>query len=100
MNEFFNWMSSIGIDKEKIILLDHHKAHAWSAFSCSPFDDAIILTADGRGDFKSTTISEGDIRKGIKELDFLTSFLNSFLIFNQHLSCLILLFLFYQNQLL
>ena len=74
MNEFFNWMNSIGIDKEKIILLDHHKAHAWSAFSCSPFDDAIILTADGRGDFKSTTISEGDIRKGIKELDFLTSF--------------------------
>ena len=74
MIEFYDWMKSIGIEKNKIILLDHHKAHAWSAFSCSSFDDALIITADGRGDFKSTTISEGNVKKGVKELDFLTSF--------------------------
>ena len=74
MDEFYDWMDSLGIKRNKIILLDHHKAHAWSAFSCSPFEDSIILTCDGRGDFKSTTISEASSKNGIKEIDFLTSF--------------------------
>tara|TARA_B100000989_G_scaffold297250_1_gene282486 strand:- start:391 stop:2109 length:1719 start_codon:yes stop_codon:yes gene_type:complete len=74
LNEFYEWMESEGIKKNKIILLDHHKAHAWSAFSCSPFKEALIITADGRGDFKSTTVSEANFRTGLKEIDFLTSF--------------------------
>lgn len=72
--EFYDWMDKLGINRNKIILLEHHKAHAWSAFSCSPFENALVVTADGRGDFKSTTISEGSKKYGLKELDFLTSF--------------------------
>jgi len=30
--------------------LDHHLAHALGALSCSPFDDALVLVADGAGD--------------------------------------------------
>ena len=72
--EFYQWIQSLGISKNKIVLLEHHKAHAWSAFACSPFNEAIVITADGRGDFKSTTISEASLTNGIKELDFLSSF--------------------------
>ena len=56
------------------IFLDHHQAHAWSAYSCSPFNDAIILTADGRGDLKSTTISVANKENGVKEIDYLLTF--------------------------
>jgi carbamoyltransferase len=30
--------------------LEHHLCHAYQAFLCSPFDDAAILTIDGRGE--------------------------------------------------
>ena len=72
--DFLNWMESIGIKNNKIIFLDHHQAHAWSAYSCSPFNDAIVLTADGRGDLKSTTISVADREKGVREIDYLLTF--------------------------
>ena len=72
--EFYDWMKECGFEKKKIFLLEHHKAHAWSAFSCSPFSEALVITADGRGDFKSTTISEASISRGVKEIDYLSSF--------------------------
>lgn len=36
----------------------HHEAHRASAFFPSPFEHALVVTADGRGDFKSFTIAE------------------------------------------
>src|SRR4051812_33241812 len=39
--------------------VEHHRAHAASAFLVSPFDEAAILTADGFGDFASTLIAVG-----------------------------------------
>lgn len=42
----------------------HHEAHAASAALLSPFDDGIVLTADGRGDFESTVIWEFDRYSG------------------------------------
>lgn len=35
----------------------HHQAHQANAFVASPYDEALVLTCDGRGDFKSLTIS-------------------------------------------
>jgi carbamoyltransferase len=34
----------------KIIPVGHHISHAYSAFHTSPFDEALILVADGGGD--------------------------------------------------
>jgi len=44
---------------QEIFFCEHHLSHAASAFFPSPFDDAIILTADGVGEWASTTISIG-----------------------------------------
>lgn len=39
--------------------VDHHTAHAASAFFPSPYDEAAILTLDGRGEVASTTYGIG-----------------------------------------
>ena len=38
---------------------DHHLSHAASAFFPSPFDEAVILTADGVGEWATTTVAVG-----------------------------------------
>jgi carbamoyltransferase len=43
--------------------LDHHLSHAASAFLCSPFDEAAILTVDGAGEEASTVWWHGTGRK-------------------------------------
>ena len=40
--------------------VDHHLSHAASAFNCSPFDDAAVLTMDGRGEQATTTYNVGN----------------------------------------
>ncbi len=47
-------------DGKKVITLDHHLCHAASAFYCSPYDRAVILTLDEEGDGRCGTISVGD----------------------------------------
>tara|TARA_Y100001970_G_C14219183_1_gene851575 strand:- start:589 stop:2424 length:1836 start_codon:yes stop_codon:yes gene_type:complete len=44
---------------ENIFFSDHHLSHAASAFFPSPFNEAIILTADGVGEWASTTVAIG-----------------------------------------
>jgi carbamoyltransferase len=39
--------------------VEHHQAHVASAFFVSPFEDAVILSVDGFGDFASTMLAEG-----------------------------------------
>jgi carbamoyltransferase len=39
--------------------VEHHQAHAASAFLVSPFDEAAVLTLDGFGDFASALLAEG-----------------------------------------
>ena len=55
---------------ENIFFSDHHLSHAASAFFPSPFEEAIILTADGVGEWATTTVAIGkgnklDIKKEI-----------------------------------
>ncbi|MDA8841675.1 carbamoyltransferase [Candidatus Pelagibacter bacterium] len=57
-------------DDKKIYFCDHHLSHAASAFFPSPFEEAIVLTADGVGEWATTTVAIGkgrnlDIKKEI-----------------------------------
>jgi carbamoyltransferase len=44
---------------ENIFFSDHHLSHAASAFFPSPFHEAVILTADGVGEWATTTVAVG-----------------------------------------
>ena len=44
---------------ENIFFSDHHLSHAASAFFPSPFQEAVILTADGVGEWATTTVAVG-----------------------------------------
>jgi carbamoyltransferase len=59
---FLDFVKENGLDT-KTIFLDHHECHAFSAFACSPFKKALVLTADGRGDYQSFSISVFDNNK-------------------------------------
>jgi carbamoyltransferase len=39
--------------------VEHHIAHAASAFNCSPFNEAAVMTVDGRGELTTTTYNFG-----------------------------------------
>ena len=45
--------------KENIYFSDHHLSHAASAFYPSPFKEAVIITADGVGEWATTTVAVG-----------------------------------------
>ena len=47
-------------DDSKIFFSDHHLSHAASAFYPSPFEEAIVLTADGVGEWATTTVAIGN----------------------------------------
>ena len=59
-------------DIKKINFSEHHLSHASSAFFSSPYDEAIILTIDGVGEWATTTISLGKYNKIniLKEIHF------------------------------
>ena len=44
---------------KNLFFSDHHLSHAASAFFPSPFDEAVILTADGVGEWATTTVAIG-----------------------------------------
>ena len=57
---------------EKIYFSEHHFSHAASAFYPSPFNEAVILTLDGVGEWATSTIAIGKQNKIsiIKEINF------------------------------
>lgn len=46
--------------KGPVLFTEHHESHAASAFFPSPFRDAAIITADGVGEWATTTIGVGE----------------------------------------
>jgi len=48
---------------EKIKFSEHHMSHAASAFFPSPFEEAIVLTLDGVGEWATTTVGLGKKNK-------------------------------------
>jgi carbamoyltransferase len=58
--------------EERLLFTEHHQSHAASAFFASPFDEAVVLTMDGVGEWATTSLSYGrgnDLRM-LKELHF------------------------------
>ena len=62
----------LGLPPSKILFSEHHLSHASSAFFCSPFEEAAILTVDGVGEWTTASLGVGkgtDIRL-VKEIRF------------------------------
>lgn len=59
------------MDANKLLFAGHHQSHAASAFFPSPFDEAVVLTLDGVGEWTTSSISIGrgnrlELKKEIK----------------------------------
>jgi carbamoyltransferase len=45
--------------KSRLLFCEHHLSHAASAFFPSPFEEALVLTLDGVGEWATTSVSTG-----------------------------------------
>jgi carbamoyltransferase len=64
--------SDSNFNSDKLMFGEHHFSHAASAFYASPFEEAVVLTLDGVGEWATTTVAIG---KGhelniVKEIHF------------------------------
>ncbi|MCI0560147.1 MAG: hypothetical protein MN733_16785, partial [Nitrososphaera sp.] len=53
------WVKQLGCRSEQILCSEHHLSHAAAAFFCSPYESAAIVTADGVGEWVTTSIYRG-----------------------------------------
>ncbi|MEX0752583.1 MAG: carbamoyltransferase [Xanthobacteraceae bacterium] len=44
---------------DRLLFAEHHQSHAASAFFPSPFDEAVVLTMDGVGEWTTTSVAIG-----------------------------------------
>jgi carbamoyltransferase len=51
--------SELGISRNRVLFSEHHLSHAASAFLCSPFRKAAVLTVDGVGEWTTTSYGLG-----------------------------------------
>jgi len=58
--------------RNKLLFAEHHQSHAASAFFPSPFEQAVILTMDGVGEWATTSVAlgSGNRLEMTKELHF------------------------------
>ncbi|MBI4445095.1 MAG: hypothetical protein HY645_04230 [Acidobacteria bacterium] len=49
----------LNLPASKILFSEHHLSHAGSAFFCSPFDEAAVLTIDGVGEWATAAYGVG-----------------------------------------
>jgi carbamoyltransferase len=58
--------------KNRLLFAEHHQSHAASAFFPSPFEEALILTMDGVGEWATTSVSigRGNTLTTLKEIHF------------------------------
>ncbi|MCB0206459.1 MAG: hypothetical protein KDH89_16685, partial [Anaerolineae bacterium] len=74
------WVKSIlqekvGVEADKVLFVEHHLSHAASAFFCSPYEEAAVLTIDGVGEWTTTSLgrAKGSWRDGSMNRIDLTS---------------------------
>ncbi|MEE9125714.1 MAG: carbamoyltransferase [Planctomycetota bacterium] len=48
-----------GKPKNRLVFTEHHESHAASAFFPSPFQEAVVVTMDGVGEWATSSIAEG-----------------------------------------
>ncbi len=60
------------VRSDQLFFIDHHEAHAWSAYGLSGFDEALVLVMDGRGSHQSTTLyhGRGESLVPVKTIDY------------------------------
>ncbi|HOW35822.1 MAG TPA: carbamoyltransferase C-terminal domain-containing protein [Candidatus Omnitrophota bacterium] len=80
--KFYRYLEEIGFPEEKVRLVNHHLAHAVSAYYTSPWDDAAVITNDGKGDglcgaFFEARGNEIFCRDRIKDLNSVGQFYQS-----------------------
>jgi carbamoyltransferase len=51
--------SWLGVPSRKILFAEHHRSHAAVAFLTAPTDEAVLLTADGVGEWATLTVGCG-----------------------------------------
>lgn len=58
--------------RSRLVFGEHHQSHAASAFYCSPFEEAVVLTMDGVGEWATTSVALGRGRDltTVKEIHF------------------------------
>ena len=58
--------------KRRLLFAEHHQSHAASAFYPSPFEDAVVLTMDGVGEWATTSVAIGAGRnlEVVREIHF------------------------------
>jgi carbamoyltransferase len=49
----------VGVPAAKVLFSEHHLSHAASAFFCSPFEEAALLTVDGVGEWTTASMGVG-----------------------------------------
>jgi carbamoyltransferase len=64
--------SELDVDRKKVLFSEHHLSHAASAFLCSPFEEAAILTVDGVGEWVTTGcgVGQGSQIRLTKQVEF------------------------------
>ena len=57
---------------ERLLFAEHHQSHAASAYFPSPFEEAVVLTMDGVGEWTTTSVAigKGSDLKVIREIHF------------------------------
>jgi len=65
-------IDGVGVAPERLLFSEHHLSHAASAFFPSPYEDALVLTMDGVGEWSTTSVAVGRGNKLdiVKELHF------------------------------
>jgi carbamoyltransferase len=48
-----------GLEAGKLLFTEHYLSHAASALFCPPFEDALVLTMDGVGEWATTSVGAG-----------------------------------------
>jgi carbamoyltransferase len=58
--------------ESRLLFAEHHQSHAASAFFASPFEDAVVLTMDGVGEWATTSVGlgHGNRLETTKEIHF------------------------------
>lgn len=56
----------------RVLFVDHHLAHAWSAFALSGFEEALVVVLDGRGARQATTLyhAAGERMEAVKTFNW------------------------------
>jgi carbamoyltransferase len=60
------------VDPRKVIFVDHHESHAWSAHALSGFEESLVVVMDGRGAQQSTTLyhARGEEMRPVKVIQW------------------------------